>query len=884
MQKGFVNFAFALFAALLLIGSVFAEGNGTMILNSPPVITGVGGPSSLNAGEAGTWSLSAYDPNGNYLSYSVNWGDGLGQAQQGMSNPTSTATFQHTYSAAGTYTITFTVTDDLGAQTQSSITTTVTGAVLSDQAPTIATFIGPSTLTAGTRGWWSLKVNDQDDSYANYIIQWGDGTSTPSASLVTGLMYNMSFDHIYSNSGTYTATLSVTDAHGTAQAAQASTTTTVSGANNMPDLSVEVLSISTDHNGVTKFMEVTKNLGSASSSGYTLTYELDGAVVATQNVIGLAAGASHSNELQRGMISAGSHTMRVKITLPPGASDANSANDEMTKSFEIAGSNQAPVITSVGGPTSLSTGSTGTWKVSAYDPDGTYISYSVVWGDEGVGPVSGDAMLRTGSSATFQHTYSKAGTYIVIFTVKDSAGATTQSKSSVVVDSSSTNLPPVITGVGGPTEISIGSSGTWKVSAYDPDGKYLNYRVQWGDADSGPSGHDVVSYSTETSATFQHTYSKAGTYKIVFTVTDSAGAETQSTLSVKVTGGSSTSEVYASVGAIPTELVQYETVYVTGKISRGSVASSDSAQTYRVVLSFDNGNEIPKTASAESGTVTSTGSIQTSGQGREEEITLYPGESKEVSAYFTASRLGTNFAKIMVYQKGRDRCAEIDTANGNSEQATRCGNYYTLVASDSTKVYVKESGIPQPPSEGVTIALQKGWNQISVPAKRLEISELAQKCDISTNVWYYNAASKQYEKASYLGAGSIGYWVKANSDCSYTIDSPYLASASDGAFSLKAGWNMIGAPLSATAINNMAGNCKITTGPWNYSPSASQYTYSEKLEPGKGYWVKVAADCTLGGSSDMPPPVPTSVESAQAVTPAASVAQPLQAVHANSAN
>jgi hypothetical protein len=219
---------------------------------------------------------------------------------------------------------------------------------------------------------------------------------------------------------------------------------------------------------------------------------------------------------------------------------------------------------------------------------------------------------------------------------------------------------------------------------------------------------------------------------------------------------------------------------------------------------------------------------------RVEEITLAPGESKEVSAYFTANKLGTNFATIAVY-------------------ASESGGY-GLVASDTAKVHVKESGIPSPPNESITIVLEKGWNQISVPAFSLQVEELADACDISQNVWAYDAANKQYVKATTLGGGHVGFWVKAYSECKYTIDEPYLTPA-PYAFNLKAGWNMIGAPLSATAISSFAGNCKITSGPWNYSPAAGQYGYSSELAPGKGYWVKVAYDCTLGGS-DMPPSAP----------------------------
>ena len=648
MERKFGNMMFALFAVMLSIGPVFAIGGyvgpAATGENQAPVITGMGGPTSLSAGQTGTWSVSAYDPDGTYLSYSVNWGDNIGVAHQGQADSGSAATFQHTYSSAGTYTITFKVTDGAGASTQSTVTVSVQGTAPADQPPVINKFTGPSLLLPGSIGFWSMKVTDSDDTGASFIIAWGDGTSTPEARVLSGVNYDQSLSHTYTNAGTYTATLSVTDDHGTAVAAQATTTT----------------------------------------------------VVASQ-------------------------------------------------------ANQPPVVTGVSGPSTLSVNEAGTWSVSAYDPDGTYLSYSVLWGDEQDARVPEQGYSQT--------------------------------------------------------------------------------------------------------ATMQHTYSRAGTYTITFTVLDDQMAKTQSTLSVKVTGsGTSTSDVTATVGAIPTEVYQYDTVYVTGKISRGTDAASDSAQTYRVVLSLDNGNEIAKTVSAESGTVTSTGSVQTASQAREEEITLYPGESREVSAYFTATQLGTNFAKVMVYQKNDNGCKDVDVASGKA--SSRCRSYYELVASDSTKVYVKESGIPSPPEESVTIVLEKGWNQISVPARELAVSELAKVCDISTNVWYYNTATKQYEKATTLGGGHVGFWVKANAECKYTINETYITPA-PYAFNLKSGWNMIGSPLSTTSISDFAGDCKITSGPWNYSPAASQYTYSEKLEPGKGYWVKVASDCTLGSANDMPPSAPS---------------------------
>ena len=90
--------------------------------NLPPVITGVSGPTSLPTNETGTWGISAFDPDGTYLSYGVQWGDGSGTMHPAL-DPTTT--FQRAYAYAGNYTITFTVTDSEGASTQATLTATV---------------------------------------------------------------------------------------------------------------------------------------------------------------------------------------------------------------------------------------------------------------------------------------------------------------------------------------------------------------------------------------------------------------------------------------------------------------------------------------------------------------------------------------------------------------------------------------------------------------------------------------------------------------------------------------------------------------------------------------------------------------------------------------
>ncbi|MDE2037685.1 MAG: fibronectin type III domain-containing protein [Patescibacteria group bacterium] len=152
----------------------------------PPVITSVAGPGSLTAGEQGTWSVDAYDPQDQPLSYSVDWGDQPAMRFMALvaRQPVylQTSTFSHEYAATGTYTVTFTAKDASGLTTSSSTAIEVTAASSTASVPVIsglnASAIGTSTAAIG----WSTDQSSDSTAYYSTSSPVIGGAGTLSAS------------------------------------------------------------------------------------------------------------------------------------------------------------------------------------------------------------------------------------------------------------------------------------------------------------------------------------------------------------------------------------------------------------------------------------------------------------------------------------------------------------------------------------------------------------------------------------------------------------------------------------------------------------------------------------------------------------------------------
>ena len=166
---------------------------------TPPTATA---PTTVSASSAGS-----SDPDGTVVSSSISFGDG--------SAAVSGTTATYIYKASGTYTITASVTDNLGATTSKSATVVVTLPSV-NKPPVAAISATPSTAYSPvTVNVSAAGSSDPDGTIASVVLNFGDGSTSS----------GMTASHTYSNAGVYTVTAKVTDNQGASSTA--STTVTV---------------------------------------------------------------------------------------------------------------------------------------------------------------------------------------------------------------------------------------------------------------------------------------------------------------------------------------------------------------------------------------------------------------------------------------------------------------------------------------------------------------------------------------------------------------------------------------------------------------------------------------------------------------------------------
>ncbi len=333
--------------------------------NQPPTANFTFSCSALSCNFTSTSS----DPDGSIASYSWTFGDGGTSTAQ---NPS------HSYTAAGSYTVSLRVTDNQGAQ---STTTSKTVTVTAPNQPPTANFT--SSCSALSCNFTSTS-SDPDGSIASYSWTFGDGG--------TSTAQNPS--HSYTAAGSYTVSLRVTDNQG-AQSTTTSKTVTVTAPNQPP-----TANFTSSCSGLTCSFTSTSSDPDGSIASYSWTFG-DGATSTAQN-------PSHT------YAAGGSYTVGLRVTDNQGAQSTTTS-----KTVTVTAPNSPPVV-NAGADETVLLGVLYTLTASFSDPDNGPWNYTIDWGD---GSTSSGSRSSAGSfSAT--HTYLGILTQRTIrVTVMDSLGA-----------------------------------------------------------------------------------------------------------------------------------------------------------------------------------------------------------------------------------------------------------------------------------------------------------------------------------------------------------------------------------------------------------------------------------------------------------------------------
>lgn len=205
--------------------------------NLPPVISGIKGPTTLKVGETGTWTLQASDPENGSLSYRILWGDEAttptpSPAPAANKDVTQTATFTHAYAKAGTFTPTFTVTDDAGLSAKTSASVNVGESTPSaNHAPQINGIPPiPNNIQPGQEVSFTWSATDADNDLLAWSVDWGDGVgigaacpilqitpdvgTTPSKPVSPPSGRTFTQTHAWQKAGSYKAVATVIDCKG----------------------------------------------------------------------------------------------------------------------------------------------------------------------------------------------------------------------------------------------------------------------------------------------------------------------------------------------------------------------------------------------------------------------------------------------------------------------------------------------------------------------------------------------------------------------------------------------------------------------------------------------------------------------------------------------
>jgi len=197
--------------------------------SAPATPAAPSGPASGKTGTSYTYKVKTTDPDGDTITYTIDWADGTSYTTSSKTSGT-TAYPGHTWTQVGTFAVKVKATDSKGNTSawSPSLSVTITGASTANQPPlTPAAPSGTAIGETGTSYTYKVKTADPDGDTITYTMDWGDGTSYTTSSKTSGTVAYPG--HTWTRAGTYAVKVRATDSEGNVSAWSPAVSVTIGG-------------------------------------------------------------------------------------------------------------------------------------------------------------------------------------------------------------------------------------------------------------------------------------------------------------------------------------------------------------------------------------------------------------------------------------------------------------------------------------------------------------------------------------------------------------------------------------------------------------------------------------------------------------------------------
>ncbi|PIE77782.1 MAG: hypothetical protein CSA15_10835, partial [Candidatus Delongbacteria bacterium] len=454
-----------------------------IVVNS--ILPPAGSTITITEEESKIFSIDAFDPDGNSLSYS--W-----KLDGNEVSTDSIYTYVADYTSAGEYTVTLTVTDE--SKSRSTLNYSWNLIVTDVNRPMVLNSIEPEVGNQAIQETDSINfvidIFDPDSSNISYEWKKDDIVVSDSNTYL--------FDTDYTSAGEYTVTLKVVE-DGYNEERSFSWLVMVSDKNQLMVLNSIEPEVGTYTIQETDSINFVIDIFDPDSSNISYEWKKNGTIVSESNTY----------LFDTDYTSAGEYTVILEVV-------EDGYNETLTFTWTVIVTDVAQgivvngVIPPAGSTVTITEEESKTFSIDAFDPDGNPLSYS--WKLDG-------NEVSTDSIYTYVADYTSAGEYLVTLDVTNESKRKENLSYNWTLIVTDVDQPILVNNVepsqGGSVTINETEVASFSISASDPDGNALSYSWKL-------DGNEV---STDSIYTYVSDYTSAGEYLVTLDVTDNYGTK-----------------------------------------------------------------------------------------------------------------------------------------------------------------------------------------------------------------------------------------------------------------------------------------------------------------------------------------------------------------------